>query len=249
MSEAALELTIMIPAYREGDSLRTLLPKIIPAAQTLTPSYEILIVDTQEPMDDTAAVCAAAPGVRYINRSGGNQYGDAIRTGIAQARGRYLLCMDADGSHNPSYFASMWARREEWDIVIGSRYAEGGHTENPAILIGMSYVVNLTFRIAFKIKAKDVTNSLRLYKTSILKPMKMESNDFDILEEILIRAVTHRPPARVGEVPVTFERRKAGESKRKLVQFALGYVSTLRKLRKFQKDALREIASQEKAKS
>jgi dolichol-phosphate mannosyltransferase len=56
----------------------------------------------------------------------------------------------------------------------------------------------------------------------------------------LIRCVTHDPPARVGEVPVTFERRKAGESKRKLVKFAFGYLSTLRKLRRFQQDALRE---------
>jgi len=71
--------------------------------------------------------------------------------------------------------------------------------------------------------------------------MRLESNNFDILEEILIRCVTHRPPARVGEVPVTFERRKAGESKRKLVAFAFGYLDTLKKLRKFQKDALREM--------
>jgi len=235
----------MIPAYREADSLRDLLPRIIAAASALTPDYEILIVDTQEPMDDTEAVCAAA-GARHINRSGGNQYGDAIRTGIAEARGKYLLCMDADGSHNPSSFASMWAKRAEWDIVIGSRYAEGGHTENPAVLIWMSYVVNLTFRLAFKLTARDVTNSFRLYRTAILKGMRLESNNFDILEEILIRCVTHDPPAQVGEVPVTFERRKAGESKRKLVQFALGYLDTLQKLRKFQKDAQREAAEERK---
>ncbi len=230
----------MIPAYREADSLRELLPKIVEAVAKLTPSFEILIVDTQERMDDTAEVCAAA-GARHVNRSGGNQYGDAIRTGIEAARGKYLLCMDADGSHNPSYFASMWAKRLEWEIVIGSRYADGGHTENPAVLIWMSYVVNLTFRVAFKLTARDVTNSFRLYRTEILKGMRLESNNFDILEEILIRCVTHRPPARVGEVPVTFERRKAGESKRKLVAFAFGYLDTLKKLRKFQKDALREM--------
>lgn len=238
----ALELTVMIPSYLEGESLRDLLPKVKAAAAALTPSYEVMIVDTVAPMDDTAEVCALNQ-VRYVQRRGGNFYGDAIRTGIAEARGTYLLCMDADGSHNPSYFASMWAKREAWEIVIGSRYAEGGHTENPKILIWMSYVVNLTFRLAFHIAAKDVTNSFRLYRTEILKPLRLESNAFDILEEILIRCVTHSPPARVGEVPVTFERRKAGESKRKLVQFAFGYISTLQKLRKFQQDALREMAN------
>jgi dolichol-phosphate mannosyltransferase len=237
-----LDLTVMLPAYKEAATLRELLPAIKQAATALTPNFEVLILDTQTAMDDTAEICAIN-GVRHIRRSGGNQYGDAIRTGIAEARGTHLLCMDADGSHSASYFASMWAERERFDIVIGSRYVSGGHTENPAILIWMSYVVNLTFRVVFNIHARDITNSLRLYRTAILKPMRLESNDFDILEEMLIKAVTHRPPARVGEVPVTFGRRKAGESKRKLLQFALGYLTTLRKLRKFQKTARREMES------
>ena len=238
----AVELTVMLPAYNEAEALRDLLPTIKAAAAALTPSFEILILDTQTAMDATAEVCAEN-GVRHIRRSGGNQYGDAIRTGIAQARGAHLLCMDADGSHSASYFASMWAQRNNYDIVIGSRYVAGGHTENPAVLIWMSYVLNLTFRVVFNIHAKDVTNSFRLYRASILRPMKLDSDDFDILEEILIKAVTHRPPARITEVPVTFGRRKAGESKRNLVKFAFGYFTTLQKLRTFQKAARREMES------
>ena len=235
-----VSLTIMIPSYLEADSLRTLLPRIKVAAAALTPDYEVLIVDTQQPMDDTAEVCALNQ-VRHIHRAGGNNYGDAIRTGIHAARGTYMLCMDADGSHNPDYFARMWDKRTTWDIVIGSRYAKGGQTENPSHLIFMSWVVNFTFRMSFNIQAKDVTNSFRLYNRAILLPLKLESNAFDVLEELLIKAVTHQPPARVGEVPVTFEKRKAGESKRKLMQFALGYLSTLRKLRKFQSDARKQL--------
>jgi dolichol-phosphate mannosyltransferase len=238
----SVELTIMVPAYNEGANLRELLPAIKIAAAALTSDFEILIVDAQSPTDDTPAICADN-NVRHLPRFGGNQYGDAIRSGIAEARGTFLLCMDADGSHSPSYFASMWEQRENFDIVIGSRYVAGGHTENPAILIWMSYIVNFIFRIAFDLHAKDVTNSFRVYKTSILKPMKLESNDFDILEEILIKAVTHRPPALMIEVPVTFAKRKAGESKRKLVQFAFGYLATLQKLRGFQKAARHEMES------
>ena len=235
-----LDLTVMIPAYLEAESLRTLIPKIHSAAAVLTPAYEILIVDTQEPKDDTLAVCQAA-GARHLFRTGGNHYGDAIRTGFAAARGRHLLCMDADGSHNPIYFASMWEKRDTWDITIGSRYARGGHTENPRVLIFMSWVLNMTFRLTFNIKAKDVTNSFRLYRTDVIRPIHLESNAFDILEELLIKAVTHRPPATVGEVPVTFERRKAGESKRNLVEFAFKYISTLQRLRKFQTEAKRNL--------
>jgi dolichol-phosphate mannosyltransferase len=240
-----VELTVFIPAYREAENLALILPEIKAFAGALTPKYEVLIVDTETAIDNTREVCEAH-GVRHVHRTGGNQYGDAIRTGIAEARGSSLLCMDADGSHSGSYFASMWAEREKFDIVIGSRYAPGGHTENPAVLIWMSYVVNLTFRVVFSIRAKDVTNSFRLYRRAILTSMKLESNDFDILEEILIKAVTHRPPATIAEVPVTFARRKAGQSKRKLVQFAVGYLKTLRTLRKFQADARREMQTKER---
>jgi dolichol-phosphate mannosyltransferase len=179
VSDAAeVDLTVMIPAYLEAESLRTLLPRIHAAALALTPAYEILVIDTQQPMDATAAVCAEAR-VRHMHRTGGNQYGDAIRSGFAQARGRHILCMDADGSHNPIYFATMWGKRDVWDIVIGSRYAEGGQTENPRILILMSWVVNVTFRLTFNLKAKDVTNSFRLYRAEVVRPIPLQSDTFD----------------------------------------------------------------------
>ena len=229
---AATILSVAIPCYMEGENLAFLLPQIREAATALTPQFEILIVDTQQPMDNTFAICEES-GARYVNRQGGNTYGDAMRTIVAEARGKYVLCMDADGSHSPTYFASMWAARDRYDITIGSRYAPGGHTENPLILIWMSYIVNLTFRIAFSIKAKDVTNSFRLYHREVLQTIHLDSNDFDILEELLIKAVIRNPGLRIGEVPVTFGRRKAGESKRKLVQFAFGYLKTLQRLRSF----------------
>jgi dolichol-phosphate mannosyltransferase len=234
------DLSVVLPCYLEADNLRFLLPQIKAMAATLTPNYEVLIVDTQKPKDDTPAICAAE-GVRYIGRRGGDSYGDAIRTIIEEARGAFLLCMDADGSHSPDYFPAMWEKRNTYDIVIGSRYAPGGHTENPAVLILMSYVLNLTFRLAFSIQAKDVTNSFRLYRRNVLTSLKLQSNDFDILEEILIKATVRKQPATIGEIPVTFGRRKAGESKRKLMKFAFGYVSTLNKLLGFARSAKQEM--------
>jgi len=235
-----VELSIVMPCYREGDNLGALLPAIKQAAAALTPSYEVLIVDTEQPMDETPAICARE-GVRYVNRRGGNSYGDAIRTIVSEARGTYMLCMDADGSHSPTYFASMWSKRQVSDITIGSRYVAGGHTENPLILIWMSNIVNVVFRVAFSIHAKDVTNSFRLYHRSVLEPLHLKSNDFDILEEILIKAAIANPSVRIAEVPITFGRRKAGESKRNLVKFAFGYLSTLQRLRKLAKAARKEM--------
>jgi len=78
------------------------------------------------------------------------------------------------------------------------------------------------------------------HRRDIFNDLRLVSNDFDILEEILIKASILNPQIRLGEVPVTFGRRKAGESKRKLVQFAFGYLKTLKRLRSFAAAARKE---------
>jgi len=235
-----IELSIVMPAYREARALETFLPQLAVAAGALTPDFEILVVDTMEPIDDTREVAEAA-GARHVFRQGGNFYGDAVRTGIATARGKYLLFMDGDGSHNPRDMQKLWAQHANFDIVIGSRYIKGGETENPAILIWMSRFINYLYRIVFGLHVKDVSNSFRIYRGDKLRSLTLESNDFDIVEEILLRLVFGSSQATVTEVPVTFEQRKAGESKRSLGKFALSYISSIRNMRRFQKSEQQKL--------
>jgi len=223
-----IDLSIVIPAYREAEVLATLLPSLRAEVSRLSRSHEIIIVDAKEPVDNTQDICARER-VRYLQRGGGNHYGDAVRTGIAEASGRYVLFMDADGSHNPSQLHLLWERRHSADIVIGSRYIAGGETENPKVLIAMSWIVNIAYRYIFNLTVRDVSNSLRLYRADYLKSMRLRCDNFDIIQEILIRA-SRRGPLRIVEVPIRFEKRKAGESKRSLLRFAVSYLSTIVRL-------------------
>jgi len=85
-SEAHESLTIMMAAYNEAENLAVLLPRINALVARLTPDYEILVVDTYTPMDDTRAICEQN-GAVYLNRENSNNYGDAIRTGIRHSQG------------------------------------------------------------------------------------------------------------------------------------------------------------------
>lgn len=232
-----VELSVVMPAYREADSLRKLLPLLLPAVQALSARCEFIVSDSMEPLDDTAEVCAGF-GVKHIYRTGGNAYGDAVRSGINASQGTYVLLMDADGSHNPKDIASLWNKRDQFDLVIGSRYVKGGHTENPVVLIWMSRILNYMYKFAFHLRVNDVSNSFRLYRGEQLRSLTLASPDFDIVEEILIRLAYGKAHATITEVPVTFEQRKAGESKRNLPAFLLSYMKSIRTMRRFMNEEL-----------
>jgi dolichol-phosphate mannosyltransferase len=236
VSHPDVELSVVLPAYEEAENLRNLLPALKASAGAITASYEILVVDTATPRDATPEVCADI-GVTYVPREGGDYYGHAVRTGIARSRGQYVVLMDADGSHSPTFLPKLWSPRESADVVIASRYMPGGKTENPAILIFMSLMVNVVFRTVLGLNCRDVSNSFRLYRGDDLRALRLSCNNFDIVEEILVLLSFTHPGYRIHEVPFTFEERKAGKTKRKLVAFALSYFAVLWRLYRLRRKA------------
>ena len=234
MNPAPPELSIVLPAYQEAENLRQILPVLKEVAQTLTSRYEIIVIDTEQPLDETPAICREV-GAVYVARRGGASYGHAIRTALTVAQGQHVVFMDADGSHNPQFLPQLWAEREGADLVIASRYVRGGKTENPAVLIFMSLMVNVIFRVMLGLKCYDVSNSFRLYRGAALRELELECDNFDIVEEILIKLSFSNPNYRIKEVPFTFEKRKAGTTKRQLLAFAIGYLATLRRLSRFKR--------------
>jgi dolichol-phosphate mannosyltransferase len=232
------QLSIVLPAYEEAVNLEFLLPKLHSVAKQLTPDYELLVVDTETPRDASPEICHRL-NARYVPRRGGNLYGHAVRTGQAEARGRSVVFMDADGSHDPEFLPSLWQYREQADLVIASRYVPGGKTENSALLVFMSLTVNYVFRIFLGLNVFDVSNSFRLYRGEELRALQLRCNHFDIVEEMLVKLVFSHQHYRVKEVPFVFAKRKAGKTKRNLVLFAIGYLVTLMRLRKLKSEARR----------
>ncbi len=222
-------LSIVLPAYREEENLRLLLPRIRAAASSLPLPVEILVVDTVKAFDGTPALCERE-GVRYVSRGPTDAYADAVRTAIAAARGQWILFMDADGSHAPELIPALVAKRTDADVVIASRYVAGGQTENSRVLVLMSWIVNVCYRVVLGLRVKDVSNSFKLYRADWLRTLELRCDNFDVIEEILYKLrVAYR--ARMVEIPATFEKRMFGETKRNLVAFVLSYGGTLLRLR------------------
>jgi dolichol-phosphate mannosyltransferase len=232
------EITIALPAYEEAANLEILLPRLKEVLGSLGIGYEIVVADTEQPHDETPAVCARH-GAVYLARVGGSLYSHAVITALKASLGQWVVFMDADGSHSPEFIEKLWAERKNADLVIASRYMPGGRTENPFILVLLSKIVNVIFRLTLALKCADVSNSFRLYRGKDLRALQLECDNFDIVEEILVKLTCLHPTYRVKEIPFYFEKRKAGKTKRNLVAFAVSYLGTLFRLGRLKREAVK----------
>ena len=108
----------------------------------------------------------------------------------------------------------------------------GGSSDNGITLRLMSRVLNTIFSLVLEIKAKDISTSFKAYRSNSLRQVNLSCNDFDILEELLLKLQRQKPTTfNVIEIPDHFYNRMSGESKRRLGPFIIGYVTTLYRLK------------------
>src|SRR5205807_10547046 len=124
----------------------------------------------------------------------------------------------------PACRSVLWKARGEADVVIASRSGPGGAAEMPAWRRLLSRVLNITFGRGLSLPVHDLSSGFRLYHRSVLQHLKLNGTDFDVLEEILIRALA--AGYRIHEVPFKYRARVAGHSHARLFKFALSYLRT-----------------------
>ncbi len=228
MNSKEKDLSIILPAYEEAENLKKILPRI---SNTLVNfNFEILVVDTVNPLDDTNTVCNEN-GARYIRREIGNNFGDAIRTGIKSSLGKVIVFMDADGSHDPEFIPKLLEHINEYDVVIASRYTKGGNSDNTLLLRIMSKILNISYSYFLNIPCKDISNSFKAYQAEAIRELNLVCDNFDIVEEILFKLSKAQLKIRIKEVPFSFKKRKHGKTKRNIVHFIFTYIFTMIKLR------------------
>lgn len=209
-----MDLSIILPVVNEADNLRALIPRMSAVMERERLSFEILVIDGGS-TDDTREI-AAVLGARVIpeRRRG---YAGALETGFAEAHGDYLLTLDADLSHEPDFVAKLWRARSQADIVIASRYVRGGVAYTDFVRRFLSGALNLAMRRALSIPVRDLSSGYRLYRREVLNNLQFHGRNFEVLEEILVRAYARGYS--VCEVPFTYFPRESGRSHARLLRF------------------------------
>ena len=119
-----------------------LIPHVHAVCKALGVSYEILVVDGHS--EDGTLETAQRLRCRALTQIG-KSYGDAFRQGIGEARGAFIITIDADASHDPEVIYQLWASRTRADLVIASRYVPCGRAEMGYFRKILSRILSLVF--------------------------------------------------------------------------------------------------------
>lgn len=203
-----------MPTLNEAANLPTLVPMIASALKEQ--SFEVVVVDDGS-TDGTAEICRQLSGrypvrllVRERPRDG---LGGAVLEGIRQARGRFLVVMDADLQHPPAKIPELLAplRRGEADFTLGSRYAPGGGiAEQWSITRRVNSTLATWLARPFAGKVSDPMSGFFALPRSVFdRAERLMPLGYKIGLELLCKCRVER----VVEVPIHFAQRVAGQSK------------------------------------
>jgi len=214
-----MNVLVVTPTYNERENL-----PLLAAGVLKHDGYRLLVVDDGSP-DGTGAIAdqlaADHPGrVDVIHRSGvrglGRSYIDGLLAAITEARADFICQMDCDLSHDPAYLPSLVSAAATHDLVIGSRYMNGGVSvvNWPVHRILLSAFGNRYIRFVTSLAASDCTSGYRCWRREALARLPigaMVSDGYAFLVEMLYEA--KQRGFRIGEVPIIFVERRLGQSK------------------------------------
>lgn len=180
---------ILLPAFNEEASLPSLMNKIEKAMEEVEGSYKVLICDDGSD-DNTAELLkeySRAPSVEFISHSLNRGLGETMRdlyewvASIASDED-VVIRMDCDDTHEPKYIPNLINKvREGYDVVIASRFAEGGGQEGVAgYRAFISSCANLFMKVFFPIRGlREYSCGFRAYNAGIIrKAIDFYGNDF-----------------------------------------------------------------------
>jgi glycosyltransferase involved in cell wall biosynthesis len=197
-------LSVIVPCLDEAENVARFGTELLPA---LPPDSEIILVD-----DGSNPPLEKPSFARVLRHDRNRGLGAALRTGFSEAKGDWILTLDADLTFSPSLIPALLAKQKETgaDLVSGSPWL-GGFSGVPLRRKAASLLLNAFYRGFLSPSLTAYTSIFRLYRASALKSLELSSEGFEINAEIAAAFV--RAGLKTAEIPAELAARRRGVSK------------------------------------
>jgi len=210
---------VCLPTYNERENLEPMVRALGSVLDTATD--RLLVIDDGSP-DGTGELAdrlaRELPWVSILHRKRKEGIGPAYVAGFRQALGEgaeLVLEMDCDFSHDPADVPRLVAAAENSDLVLGSRYVEGGGTENWGLLRRfVSHAGCLYAQVLLGVGVRDLTGGFKCFRREALEAIDLDAvsaRGYGFQIETTYRVL--RAGLRVQEIPIRFTERRVGDSK------------------------------------
>jgi dolichol-phosphate mannosyltransferase len=233
-----VRLVVCLPTYNERDNLEPMVTALDEVVRAAGLDARVLVIDDSSP-DGTGELADRLAGafafLAVLHRPHKEGLGPAYIAGFhwALAAGAELIAeMDCDFSHDPADLPRLVAATGGADLVLGSRYVEGGGTRNWGLgRRAVSRFGSLYARILLGVAIHDLTGGFKCYRREVLERLgldRISTKGYAFQIETTYRAL--RAGFRIVEVPIVFAEREVGGSKmtRGIVLEAMAKVPELR---------------------
>jgi glycosyltransferase involved in cell wall biosynthesis len=204
------QITVLIPCLDEEEAIGNVVDQALEGIRRSGRSGEVVVVDNAS--GDRSAEVAAEHGARVVTEQQ-RGYGNAYLTGLAAARGEYLVMGDADETYPLQDLAPFVERLEQGDdLVIGSRFKGTIHGDAMPFLnrfVGNPLLTGM-LNLLFGVKVSDAHCGMRAIRREAAAGLDLHSTGMEFASEMVFKA--YRRGLRVSEIPIDYYPR-TGESK------------------------------------
>ena len=201
-----MELSVVVPAYREGARIHDNLVRLLGELEQLGSDYEVVVVsDGNRDATASEAQRVASSRVRVVEYPRNRGKGYALTTGVRQSTGTLVTFIDADMELHPreirEFIRIMQDR--QLDIVIGSKRHPRSRVHYPAFRRVQSLAYQFLIRLLFNVGVRDTQTGLKLFRRQVLEDVlpRLAVKQFAFDLELLVVA-QHLGYTRIEEAPI-----------------------------------------------
>lgn len=215
-------LSIIVPAYNEEDAISETISNINRILTDRKISFELLIVDDGS-TDSTLEMAKKSEVAKVIKHPINKGYGAALKTGILNARGDWILIIDADGTYPVETIPTLYEYCKDYDMVVGARNGKDVHI--PLIRRPGKFILSKMANYLTGVKIPDLNSGFRIFKKEIaLKFFNILPLGFSFTTTITIACLSYGYSVKYVS---TDYKERTGTSKINIFQDGLKFISLI----------------------